>query len=120
VRLRVVVRNVPDDEEQERIETDEGDRGRDETGGEEDGGSTEQLSQIGTTDDDLLVGRVLEDRLGEDVGDIVLEVAVTKEGKGVSGDEPAELAGAKDELATDIDSLEEVDETMIDAKHKIQ
>jgi len=76
---------------------------RDVIGGEEDGRCPHKLAKVGTTDDDWLVGRVQEHGLCEDVGNVVLEVAMAEQRQRISGDEPAEFAVAQDQSGTNID-----------------
>jgi hypothetical protein len=64
----------------------------DAVGSEEDGHGSEKLAKVGAADDDLLVRRILENRFGEDVGNVVLEITMSEQSKRISRDEPAEFA----------------------------
>jgi len=137
VRLWVVERKIPNDEKEECIQADKwngpveilnistGCRGRnsarrdsrwDCVGGKENGHGTAQLSEVGATDEDLLEGRILEDRLGKDVGNIVLQVTMTEERKCVTGYEPAEFAASQYKTTTHPGGTSKVDKTPCSAK----
>jgi len=64
----------------------------DAVGREEDGHGSEKLAKVGAADDDLLIRRILENRFCEDVGNIVLEIAMSEQSKCISRNEPAEFA----------------------------
>lgn len=63
---------VPDDKEGEGVESEEGERGLDVLGEEEDREGTEELSEVGAADHDLRVRRVVHDSLGNGRSESVL------------------------------------------------
>lgn len=78
------MRDGPDDQEQQRVCTQPRDGRGHKVVEEEDAERAEELAKVGPADEDLRVGRDLEDLFCDERGDAGLEVAVAVERYGVA------------------------------------